>query len=157
MSQDLNSVALTGRLVRDAEIRYTNSGTAITTFSIASNRSVKKGDKWEEEGQFFDIKLLGKSGEAIHKYLTKGSPVAISGKLMQDRWEKDGKWNSKVYVLADYTKMLAPKPSGDAKPQGGYGGDHSNGGYGYQQGRDGGGYRRDEDYSPSDFPEDIPF
>lgn len=148
MSQDLNSVTLTGRLVRDAEIRYTNSGTAITTFSIASNSSVKKGDKWEEEGQFFDIKLLGKSGEAIHKYLSKGSPVAISGKLVQDRWEKDGKWNSKVYVLADYTKMLAPKPSGESKAQGEYNGGYSHGG---------GGYRSDEEYSPSDFPEDIPF
>ncbi len=148
MSQDLNSVTLTGRLVRDAEIRYTNSGTAITTFSIASNRSVKKGDKWEEEGQFFDIKLLGKSGEAIHKFLSKGSPVAISGKLVQDRWEKDGKWNSKVYVLADYTKMLAPKPSGGSKDQGEYNGGYSHGG---------GEYRSDEEYSPSDFPEDIPF
>ena len=54
-----NVVAINGRLVREAELKYASSGTAILKFSIAVNR-VKKGDKWEDEAYFFDCTFFGK-------------------------------------------------------------------------------------------------
>lgn len=146
---DLNSVTMTGRLVRDAEIKYTGVGVAITTFSIASNRSVKKGDKWEDEGQFFDVTMFGKSGEAIQKYLLKGTSIALVGELKQDRWEKDGKWNSRIGIVARKVKFMGGKQSsqGDREENGGYGTAPSHSGYSAV----------DSGYSPDDYPEDIPF
>ena len=63
MASDLNMVAITGRLTRDSELRYTNGGMAIAKFSIAVNRRTKKGDQWAEEASFFDCSMFGKSAE----------------------------------------------------------------------------------------------
>jgi len=107
--KDINSVILVGRLTRDAELKYLNTGTAICTFSIAVNRSVKKGDKWEDEASFFDITLFGKQGEVVTQYLTKGQQIAVSGELRQDRWEKDGQKHSRVVIVADSVQLLGGK------------------------------------------------
>ena len=58
---DLNHVMLIGRLTRDAELKYTSGGFAISNFSIAVNRRRKNGEQWVEEANFFDITLYGKS------------------------------------------------------------------------------------------------
>ena len=63
--QDINSVHLTGRLTRDAELTFTKDNTALAKFSIAVNRSKKSGDKWEDEASFFDCVLWGKQAEAL--------------------------------------------------------------------------------------------
>ena len=76
---DLNNVSLTGRLTREAELKYTNGGLAICSFSLAVNRRVKKGDNWEEEASFFDVTLFGRSGEAVQRYLTKVSRLPSPG------------------------------------------------------------------------------
>lgn len=96
MSKDINSVTMVGRVVRDAELKYTNSGVAQSRFSLAVNRSVKKGDQWTEEVSYFDFTLWGKQAEALNKFLTKGKQVAIKAELKQERWEKDGQAHSKV-------------------------------------------------------------
>ena len=83
---DMNIVAINGRLTKDAEIKYTSGGMAIATLSLASNRSVKKNDKWEDEANFFECTMFGKSAEAVKQYLTKGQQVSISGELRQERW-----------------------------------------------------------------------
>ena len=70
---DLNHVTLIGRLTRDAELKYTQSGFAISNFSIAVNRRRKNGEQWVEEAHFFDITLYGKSAESLKQYLIKGS------------------------------------------------------------------------------------
>ncbi len=70
--QDINSVILVARLVRDAEIKYTNTGYAILNFSVASNRSVKRNDTWEDEVSFFNCTLFGKRAESLAQYLIKG-------------------------------------------------------------------------------------
>jgi len=67
---DMNIVAINGRLTKDAELKYTSGGMAIATLSLASNRSVKKNDKWEDEANFFDCTMFGKSAEAVKQYLT---------------------------------------------------------------------------------------
>ena len=88
--RDINVVVLVGRLTRDAELKYTKSGTAIVRFSLAVNRSRKQDDQWIDETSFFDIDFWGKGAEAVNRYLTKGQQVAVEGELRQDRWEQDG-------------------------------------------------------------------
>jgi single-strand DNA-binding protein len=99
MSTDINSVVVTGRLTRDAELTHSGGGLAICKFSIASNYSTKHGDDWKEEVSYFDAVLLGKRGDALAKYLVKGKPVTIAGALRQNRWEQDGQKRSRVEII----------------------------------------------------------
>ena len=87
---DINRVILVGRLVKDAELKFTSASTPVTRFSVAVNRSRKNGDQWEEEVSYIDIVLWGRSAESISKFLTKGKQVAVEGELRQNRWEQDG-------------------------------------------------------------------
>ena len=103
---DINNVTLVGRLTKDADIRYTTSGTAVLNFSVAVNESRKQGERWVEEASFFDVTLFGRMGESIHKYMAKGKQVAISGRLQQQRWQKDGQNYSKVAVVANYVQLF---------------------------------------------------
>lgn len=146
MSKDINCVVVTGRLVRDAELKMTNGGMAITSFSIAVNRSVKTGDEWKDEAQFFDVTLFGKQGEVLHPYLVKGASICVDGELKQDRWEKDGKTNSKISIVGNSVKLMG----------GSKGGNHSSNSEGSNQ-RSRDFEQNDYGYSPDAYPEDIPF
>ena len=117
MSNDINSVTIIGRLTRDADLRMTSAGIAITSFSIAVNRSVKKGDEWTDEASFLDCVLWGKIGEIIVQYLTKGKQIAVVGSLRQDRWtDKEGANRSKVVINAETVQLL-----GSTSAQAGHG------------------------------------
>ena len=106
---DNNVLSINGRLVRESELRFSTSGTAILKFSIAVNRSVKKGDKWEDEASFFDCTFFGKMAESVNKYLEKGKQVSIIGELKQERWEKDGKQNSRIVIVVEKLQLLGSK------------------------------------------------
>jgi single-strand DNA-binding protein len=101
---DINRVILVGRLTRDAETKHTASGAAVTRFSIAVNRRVKRGDEWEDEASFFDLVLWGHEG--LIQYLVKGKQVAVDGELNQNRWEQDGQKRSKVEVIVGSIELL---------------------------------------------------
>lgn len=120
---DLNSVTLIGRLTRDMEVKYLQTGIAVGTMSIAVNRSVKKNEQWVDEASFFDVTLFGKSAENLRQYLLKGKQVAVQGSLKQDRWEKDGQKFSRVGIIADAVQLLGGQSQGNAQPpvQGGNG------------------------------------
>lgn len=114
MASDVNSVILIGNLTRDIEVSYLQSGTAVGNLSIAVNRSVKRGDKWEDEASFFDVTLFGKSAETLKQYLTKGKKIAVQGSLRQERWQdkETGKTRSRVSVIADNIQLLGGNPNG---------------------------------------------
>ena len=109
MAQDLNTVALIGRLAKSAELKYTPKGLAIATFAIAVNRSVKKEDGWKDEASFFECTVFGKQAESLKPYLVKGQQIAINGELKQDRWESDGQTRSKVTVNAENVQLIGGK------------------------------------------------
>lgn len=123
---DINSVVLVGRVVRDAELRYSPSGTPVCKFSLAVNRDKREGDSWSEEVNFFDIVLFGRLGEAVARYLVKGKQVAVQGELRQDRWEREGQTVSRVEIVANNLRLLGgggtgggqdrPAPSGGGAP-----------------------------------------
>ena len=107
---DINSVVLVGRITKDVgsderSFSYVGNGTAKAVVNIAVNRGVKKGDKWEDETSFFDVTIWGKTAENLKPRLTKGTQITVSGYLKQDRWEKDGQKQSKVYINADMVEI----------------------------------------------------
>ena len=103
---DINHVVLVGRLTRNAELKYTNNGSAVSKFSIAINQRRKKDDQWVDEAHFFDIVLWGKTAESLNQYLVKGKQVGIEGQLRQNRWEQDGQARSKVEIFATNVMLL---------------------------------------------------
>ena len=103
---NLNSILLEGNLVRDPEIAHTNKGTAYCRFTMATNRSYKQDNKYEQEVSYFDVKSWGKLAEVCKEYLKKGRGVRIIGRIKQDRWQsEDGKNNSRVVVMADHIEF----------------------------------------------------
>ena len=108
MAQDINSVVLCGNLVRDCELKYTQSGMAIGNISIACNRSKKQADgQYVNDVSYFDIILFGRTAENLKQYLTQGKKIAVRGFLKQDRWKDQQSNNrSRVSVIAEELELL---------------------------------------------------
>ena len=106
---DMNKWIGLGRVTRDAELKYTNSGTAVLNFSIAVNRSIppRDGGEWKNEASFFDVQVWGKLAESKSQVLKKGKQVGIVAELRQDRWEQDGNQRQKIYLVAESIQPLA--------------------------------------------------
>ena len=105
----LNSVNIMGNLTRDPELKYTTSGKAVCSLSIANNRIYTKNGEKVSEVSYFDVEVWGVVGENCAKYLTKGNGIIVEGRLRQDRWEKDGKTNSRVRISANNVHFLPKK------------------------------------------------
>lgn len=164
--RDINIVVLVGRLTRDAELKYTNSGQSICRFSVAVNRNRKQGEQWVDEASFFDVDYWGKGGEAVNQYLTKGKQVAIEGELRQDRWEQDGQSRSKVIVNATNVQLLGSPGTGSGGGSPDRGGAQEGSGRSYESGspaprqgraQAGQGGARPQSAPADDFTDDIPF
>ena len=110
MSSDINKTIITARLTRDSELKYTQSGTAVCSFSIANGRSLKVNGEKKDFVSYFDCVLYGKFGEAIQPYLLKGVQVAVDGRLNQQRWEQDGNKRSKIEIVVENIQILS-KPT----------------------------------------------
>ena len=104
----MNSVNLIGNLTRDVELKQVGEY-AVAKFAIAVNERVKKNGEWTEVAHFFDVETWN-GAEACAKYLSKGRQVAVSGSLVQHRWETDeGQKRSKVYVKAQRVDFIGGK------------------------------------------------
>lgn len=101
----MNNVTLIGRLTRDPEVRYSDTGTAVGRFSLAIDRG--KDKKGEDRGADFpSVVCFGKTAELVEKYVAKGRLVGVTGRLQTGSYEKDG---HKVYttdVVADRIEFL---------------------------------------------------
>ena len=139
---DINQVVLVGRLTRDVELKYTNSGFAIANLSLAVNRRVKRDDTWQEEGHFFNCVLIGKRAEALAQYLVKGKQVGIQGELRQNRWEQDGQPRSRVEIFINDIQLLGGRVSEQSVRS---------------AGEQAGQYSSPEIPTADDFDDDIPF
>ena len=115
----VNSCNFIGRLGRDPEIRYTTSGKAVASFSIAC--SEKRGG--EETTEWVNVVTWEKLAEICGQYLVKGSLVFISGRMQTRKWQdKDGGTRYTTEIIAREMKMLSPRGEGSGSG-GGYGGD----------------------------------
>jgi len=113
---DMSVAIIVGRLTREAELKYTNSGQALLKFAVATSTRRKKGDQWIDEPSFWDVELWGKQGESLNPYLNKGKLVAVEGSMRQDRWEKEGVQHMKVVVNANSVQLLGSNEQHQGQP-----------------------------------------
>jgi single-strand DNA-binding protein len=117
---NLNSILLEGNLVRDPELSYTPKGTAVTTFTVASNRFYKQDGQLVSDVSFFPVTCWARLAEVCHEFLKKGRGVRIVGRLKQDRWkDADGQNRSRVHIVAEHVEfrpISAAKQAQEAAP-----------------------------------------
>jgi single-strand DNA-binding protein len=110
MMANFNRVVLVGRLTRDIELRYTQSGLAVTDMGLAvSEKRKSQSGEWVEETTFVDITVWGRTAEVAGEYLNKGSTVLVEGRLKLDTWEHEGQKRSKLKVVCERLQFLSTK------------------------------------------------
>ncbi|WP_017460187.1 single-stranded DNA-binding protein [Dyella ginsengisoli] len=135
MARGINKVILVGNLGADPEVRYTGSGTAIATLSVATSESWtdKQSGEKQERTEWHRVKLFGRLAEIAGEYLKKGRQIYIEGSLRTDKYtDKQGVERYSTDIVASEMQMLG------GGSEGGMGG---GGGGGYQQRGQGGGGR----------------
>ncbi len=117
MARGLNKVMLIGRLGADPEIRYTQDGTPVVNFSLATNSRVKRGDEWQDDTEWHRIVAWRKLAEICNEYLSKGRLVYVEGRLRTRSWEdRDGNKRWTTEVIARDIQILDSR--GEAAEQG---------------------------------------
>jgi single-strand DNA-binding protein len=120
---NINRVVLTGNLTRDPELRSLPSGFAVCSLRIASNSRRKDGatGEWVDKPNYFDVTVFGAQGENCARYLSKGRPVAIDGRLEWREWTtQDGQKRQSVEIVADGVQFLAGRDEGSNGGGGGF-------------------------------------
>jgi single-strand DNA-binding protein len=106
----VNKVILVGRLGKDPEVRYAQSGTAVTNFTMATTRTYKKENERVDETEWHKIVAFGRTGEICGEYLNKGSQVYIEGRIQTREWEdKDGNRRWTTEVITERMQMLGSR------------------------------------------------
>jgi len=108
----INRVVISGNLTRDPELRATPSGTSVLALGIAVNdrRKNQETGQWEDVPNFFDVTIFGARADALSRFLSKGSKVAIEGRLRWHQWENpQGEKRSKVDIIADEIEFLSSR------------------------------------------------
>ena len=111
----MNKAFLIGRLTRDPELRYSSSNAAIANFSIAIDRQYTNG-QGQRETDFINIVVWRKQAENVKKYITKGSLVAVEGRIQTGSYEKDGQRVYTTDVVADNVQFLETKAQSQNRP-----------------------------------------
>jgi single-strand DNA-binding protein len=111
----LNRIILMGRLTRDPELRHTQSGTAVASFSLAVERDFKSRDNGERSTDFIDIVAWRNTAEFVSKYFTKGRMAVVEGRLQLRDWtDKDGNKRRSAEVVADNVYFADSRRDGDS-------------------------------------------
>lgn len=169
MARGINKVILIGNLGRDPETRYTQGGSAVTNFSIATSESWRDRESGEqkERTEWHNIVCFARLGEIAGEYLRKGSKVYIEGRLQTRKWQdKEGQDRYTTEIVANEMQMLDSRAGGGGGPGGGQGGGGQGGESAPRQARggaSGGGSKGGFDSQPpadnfaDDLDDDIPF
>ncbi len=116
----VNKILIAGRLTRDPEVRYTQSGAAVATLGVASSRSYKDAKDpsggWKEETCFVNVVAWAQLAERCGDFLKKGSAVFVEGRLQSRSWEtEEGNRRTVIEIRADRVQFL-DKRGGEAQP-----------------------------------------
>ena len=118
----LNKIFIMGRLTRDPELRHTQTGTAVATFSLAVDRDFKDKSTGERATDFINVVAWRQTGEFVSRYFTKGRMAVVEGRLQMRDWtDKDGNKRTTAEVVAENVYF------GDSKRDGESGGSYSSG------------------------------
>ena len=112
----MNKITIIGNLTKDPEIRATQNGSRVCSFTVAVNRRKQEGK--EQEADFFRVSAWNALGENCAKYLTKGKKVAVIGNVSLMQWtNKDGKQMAGLDVFANEIEFLSPKEQQEPKEE----------------------------------------
>jgi single-strand DNA-binding protein len=115
-STHINRVTLTGNLTRDPELRSTQSGTSVCSLRLASNtrRKDSASGEYRDKANYFDVTVWGAQGENCDRFLSKGRPIAVDGRLEWREWTTDGgDKRQAIDIIADTIQFLGA-PDGNA-------------------------------------------
>ena len=112
----VNKVILLGRLGKDPDMRYAPSGTAIASFSLATNHSVKNVDgNWEDKTEWHNVTLFGKTAEVAGEYLKKGSLAYIEGRIQTETWEdQNGQKRYTTKIIGNSMQLIGSRQDNQA-------------------------------------------
>lgn len=114
----INKVFIYGNLTRDPEVKALPSGSQVASFGVATNRTYKdQSGQQQEQVEFHNISMFGKTAEVAGQYLKKGRPVYIEGRLQTRSWEKDGVKHYRTEIIADRFQFGPSARGGDASAQ----------------------------------------
>lgn len=115
----INRVIVSGNLTRDPEVRTTASGNPVMGFGIAVNdrRKNSQTGEWEDYPNFTDCTMFGARAQSVSRFLSKGSKVAIEGKLRWSQWEtNEGQKRSKIEIIVDEIEFMSSISNGAQVP-----------------------------------------
>ncbi len=114
MARGINKVILIGNLGRDPETRYTQSGTAVANFSVATSEGWRdrQTNEMQERTEWHNVACFARLAEIAGEYLRKGSKVYIEGSLRTSSWEQDGQTRYRTEVVARELQMLDSRGGG---------------------------------------------
>lgn len=115
----INRVIVSGNLTRDPEVRTTASGNPVMGFGIAVNdrRKNSQTGEWEDYPNFIDYTMFGARAQSVSRFLSKGSKVAIEGKLRWSQWEtNEGQKRSKIEIIVDEIEFMSSISNGAQVP-----------------------------------------
>lgn len=114
---NLNKVMIMGNLTRDPELKHLGDN-SVVNITIATNRVYYVDDEKREETTYVDLEAWGKKAETLHKYLSKGKPLFVEGRLKLDKWEdQDGNPRSKLKVVVEGFQFLGGKRQDQPKQE----------------------------------------
>ncbi len=106
----VNKVILIGNLGKDPEVRYTQSGTAVTNFTMATSRSFKKDGEKVDETEWHRVVAFGRTAEVCGEYLNKGKQVYVEGRIQTREWEdKEGNRRWTTEIIIERMQMLGTR------------------------------------------------
>jgi single-strand DNA-binding protein len=117
---NINRVVLTGNLTADPELRPTPNGTPVARLRVAVNtrRRNSSTGRWEEKPNYFDVTVWGAQAENCARYLSKGRPVGVDGRLERREYEaRDGGKRQAVEIIAESVQFLGPTSDAQAEPR----------------------------------------
>ena len=112
----INRVVISGNIGGDPNLRQTASGMQVLSFSVAVNDRVKGEDgQWTDRPNWIDCTMFGARAQSVSRFLSKGSKVAIEGKLRWSQWERDGQKRSKIEVIVDEIEFMTSRGDGPSQ------------------------------------------
>ena len=107
----INRVVISGNITRDPELRSTQGGMEILALGVAVNdrRKNQQTGEWEDVPNWIDCVMFGNRAKSVSRFLSKGSKVAIEGKLRWSQWERDGQKRSKIEVVVDEIEFMTSR------------------------------------------------
>lgn len=115
----INRVIVSGNLTREPEVRTTASGNPVMGFGIAVNdrRKNSQTGEWEDYPNFIDCTMFGARAQSVSRFLSRGSKVAIDGKLRWSQWEtNEGQKRSKIEIIVDEIEFMSSISNGAQVP-----------------------------------------